>query len=290
MNRAARELTEILPAGSWAPSGLRELWQYRELVWMLALRDIQVRYKQTLLGIAWVVVPPFVTMLIFNALFGVLLGADRRPAAPGVPYAISTFCALVPWQLFANAVHTSGRSLLNNRGLISKVYFPRLVTPLAPVVAALVDFAVAFAVLLLLMAGYHASGAFKFAPDAAVLCVPLLALLAALTALSISIWLSALGAIYRDFNFISPFLIQGLMYVTPVLYTSSSIESALGRWGAVIYALNPMVGVVEGFRWTLLGGDVPVVQLAATVTIDFVLLAGGLRFFRKTEDVLVDVI
>lgn len=282
---------EIRPPGGWAPADLRELWEYRDLIWILALRDIKVRYKQTALGIVWAVAPPLLTMIIFNVLFSVLLGAERRPTIPGVPYAVSTFCALVVWQLFANSLRNSGSSLLHNRGLITKVYFPRLVVPLAPVLAALVDFAVAFTVLLGLIAGYAAVADFEFSPGLGVLSLPVFILLAILTALSVSIWISALSAVYRDFNFVGPYTVQLLMYVTPVVYAYESIAPALGEWGSMMYGLNPMAGVVEGFRWSLLGtASPPWALLVSACGIDLLLLVAGLVFFRRMEQVIVDVI
>ena len=282
---------EIRPYQGFSWSALAELWGYRDLVWVMAARDLRVRYKQTLLGVAWVIMPPLLTMLVFNLLFGVLLGPDGRPGIAGVPYALTAFCALVPWQLFANAVRASGSSLINNRSLISRVYFPRLVAPVAPVAGALVDFAIAFAVLLLLLAGYAMFTPFTFSWRPALLMLPVFTGLAVVTALSVSIWLAALGAMYRDFNLAGPYGIQLLMFLTPVVYSYDSVSAAFGAWGPLLFGINPMSGVVEGFRWALLGGAAPPWPLLLTgCVMDLLLLAAGLRFFQRAEQTIADVI
>lgn len=284
-------LVEIRPRSRWSAADLRELWDSRELIWILAARDLKIRYKQTILGVAWVMALPILTMLVFNVLFGILLGAGHRPTVPGVPYAISTFCALVPWQMFANSLRTSGSSLLINRSLISKVYFPRLVVLLAPIAAGLADFAVALCLLLVMIAGYALFGTYHFAPGPALLFIPFLTVLAAVTVFSISLWLAALSAAFRDFTFLVPITLQVMMYITPVIYSYQSIAPALGRWGGILYGLNPMAGVVEGFRWAILGvGDVPTDLLLLSCGVNLILLAGGLVFFHRMEQVIVDVI
>jgi len=291
MAAVGRESVEIRPLRGWIPVNAGELWRSRELIWLLALRDIRVRYKQSVLGVAWVVAPPLLTMLAFSVIFGALMGAAGRPTMPGVPYAISTFCALVPWQLFANSLRGSGNSLLANRNLILKVYFPRLAVPIVPVVVALIDFCAAFIVLLLLIAGHQLLGGFTFAPGPEVLLLPVLTLLAIVTSLSVSVWIAALGAVYRDFNLAGPFTVQLLMYATPVVYTFDSVSHVLGRWGAMLYGLNPMVGVVEGFRWALLGGAPPPPELfASACAVSVVTLVCGLHVFRRMEQVFVDLI
>jgi lipopolysaccharide transport system permease protein len=278
---------EILlePESGWVPIDLAELWQYRELVGFLAWRDVKVRYKQSLLGVAWAVLQPLLTMLVFAALFGALLSPDAMPTVAGVPYAISTYCALVPWQLFATSLQTSGNSLVANQNLITKVYFPRLVAPIAPAVAALVDFAVAFAVLIGMML------AFGIAPGAGAWALPLLTLLALATALSVSLWLSALNAIYRDVRHVLPFLVQAWMFATPVVYTTASVMAGQPLWVRALYGLNPMAGVIEGFRWALLGSAAPPLELiVGSALAVVVLLIGGLFYFRRMERRFADLV
>jgi lipopolysaccharide transport system permease protein len=267
------------------PIDLPELWRYRELIGFLALRDLKARYKQSLLGAAWAVLQPLVTMVVFTLLFGLLLGQDGMPTLQGVPYAVSTYCALVPWQLFAAALTTSGDSLVSNQHLITKVYFPRLVTPIAPILAALVDFALAFAVLLGMMLW------FGIAPGWGALALPLLAMLAVATALAVSLWLSALNALYRDVRHALPFLAQTWMFATPVVYTAESVLSAQPDWVRFVYGLNPMTGVVEGFRWALLAGaNPPWESLLSSAIVVGVLLVSGAYFFRRMERTFADVV
>ena len=273
----------IEPAEGWAPVDLTELWRYRELIGFLALRDVKVRYKQSLLGIGWAVLQPLFTMVVFTFLFGALLGPGRMPAPDGVPYAISTFCALVPWQLFAAALQSSGNSLVSNQNLITKVYFPRLVAPIAPALGALVDFAVAFVVLLAMML------ACGLTPGIEILAVPLFALFAVAAALSVSLWLSALNALYRDVRHILPFLVQAWMFATPVVYTTASVMGGQPGWLRTLYGMNPMAGVIEGFRWALLGSASPPWGLIASSAIAVsALFVGGLFFFRRMERTFAD--
>jgi lipopolysaccharide transport system permease protein len=277
------ERTVIEPEEGWAPVDLAELWRYRELIGFLALRDVKVRYKQSLLGIGWAVLQPLFVMVVFSFLFGALLGPGRMPTPEGVPYAISTFCALVPWQLFAAALSSSGNSLVANQNLITKVYFPRLVAPIAPALGALVDFAVAFVVLLgmMLVCGLK--------PGVGILAVPLFALFAVAAALSVSLWLSALNAMYRDVRHVLPFLIQAWMFATPVVYTTASVMGDQPGWLQILYGLNPMAGVIEGFRWALLGGANPPWELLATSAgAVAALFVGGLFFFRRMERTFAD--
>ncbi len=275
----------IEPSRGWAALELRELWRFRELIGFLALRDIKIRYKQSALGIAWAVIQPLLTMVVFAVLFGVLLGARGMPSVEGVPYAVSTYCALVPWQLFATSLATSGDSLITNQNLIRKVYFPRLVAPIAPILSALLDFAVAFAVLL---------GTMFFcgiAPGPPLLAVPLFVLLAVLTALAVSLWLSAANAIYRDVRYAVPFLVQIWMFVTPVVYTTASVMKDQPEWVQLLYGLNPMAGVVEGFRWALLGAaNPPATVLGASLVAVSLLLVGGAFYFRRMERVFADLV
>ena len=268
----------IRPARGVAPVDLRELWRARELVGFLALRDVKVRYKQAALGVAWAVLQPFLTMAVFSTLFGLLMGQENKPTPEGIPYAISTYCALVPWQLFATALTASGNSLVQNQALVTKVYFPRLVLPVAPVLAALVDFAAAFAVLLLMMAWYG------IAPTPAVAALPLLVAMAMASALAVSLWLSALNALYRDVRHALPFLTQIWFFVTPCVYTTGSLLEGRPDWLTAVYAINPMVGVIEGFRWSLLGAPAPdPLALASSAAAVVLLGVGGAYYFRSME-------
>jgi len=273
----------IEPRRGFSSLELRELWSFREVIGFLALRDIQVRYKQAAFGVAWVVLQPLLTMVIFTALFGLLLGRDRMPTVEGIPYAVSTYCALVPWQLFASALTASSNSLVNNQSLVSKVYVPRLALPIAPALAALVDFAASFAVLLGIMV-------FRgIPPGINLLALPLLVLLTVATALSVSLWLSALNALYHDVRHILPFVVQLWMFVTPVVYTTSHLLGSQPDWVRIVYGLNPMAGVVEGFRWALLGAPIPsLTLLAGSFVVVSALMLGGLYFFRRIERSFAD--
>ncbi|MDH3520138.1 MAG: ABC transporter permease [Myxococcales bacterium] len=275
----------IAPPRGFALPDLRELWRYRELVGLLALRDFKIRYKQSLLGAAWAVLQPLLTMVVFSVLFGLLLGRNRMPTAGDTPYAVSTYCALVPWQLFATALANSGNSLVNNQSLITKVYFPRLAAPLAPILAALVDFALAFAVLLALMAAYG------IAPGWGFVALPGFVLLAILAALAASLWLSALNVLYRDVRHAIPFLVQLWMFVTPVVYASENLLTGAPRWAVVAYGLNPLAGVMEGFRWALLGTPPPSpVLLLVSFAMTIVLLLTGAAFFQRMERSFADLV
>jgi lipopolysaccharide transport system permease protein len=267
----------------FAAIDLAELWQFRELIGFLALRDVKVRYKQASLGIAWAILQPLLTMVVFSVIFGLLMGADHKPTIDGVPYAVSTYCALVPWQLFATSLGFSGNSLIQNQHLITKVYFPRLVLPIAPIVAALVDFAAAFAVLLAMMLWYGIT------PGPAIVALPCFILLAVATALAVSLWLAALNALYRDVRYALPLLTQIWFFVTPVVYTTASVLDNQPSWMQLLYALNPMAGVIEGFRWALLGSAPPAISVlltsGATVAL---LLVGGAFYFRRMERIFAD--
>ena len=277
--------TVIEPGRGWRSGDWRELWRHRELVAFLALRDLRLRYKQTLLGAGWAVLQPLMMMSAFTVLFGALVGRDRLPTTDGVPYAISTYCALVPWQLFATALVTASNSLVNNQHILTKVYFPRLVAVLAPILAALVDFAVAFTVLVAMML-------FMGLPiRASVVVVPLFVLLAVAAAFAVSVWLAAINALYRDVRHAIPFLIQVGMFVSPVAYTTASVMHSQPGWLRVVYAANPLSGVIEGFRWALLGAPPPsAVQIGASVLIVIAVGQLGLHFFRRVERRLADVI
>ncbi len=268
----------IRPQTGWIPLGLPELWSYRELVGFLAWRDVRVRYKQSALGAAWALLQPLLTLAVFTGLFGALLGPDRLPRSPGVSYAVSTFCALVPWQLFARAVSTGSDSLVVNQALVTKVYFPRLAVAIAPVLAALVDFALAFALLIAMLAWAG------IAPGAAVLALPLLVLLTVAAALGFTLWLASVNALYRDVRLALPFLVQLWMLVTPVVYAAPFVLDGKSHAVTLAYALNPMAGVVEGFRWALLGtAEPPTLLLAGSLFTTLLTLASGLVVFRRLE-------
>lgn len=267
------------------PLNIGELWSYRELAWTLAMREVLVRYKQSYLGVGWALLQPVMTMLVFTVLFGVLLGHDKLPTAAGVPYVISTYCALLPWQLFAQSVARASMSVVNNQNLISKIYFPRLLIPLAPVLAALVDFAVAFSVLIAMMVWY------RVVPGWGVVLLPALVVFAVAAALAVALWLAAIIAIYRDVQHVVPFFVQLLMYVSPIVYTADSVLNGRPKWLQVLYGLNPMAGVAEGFRWALLGAPPPdPAIIASSVLAVIVLLIFGLYYYKRIERQFADVV
>ena len=270
----------IEPSRGVAALQLGALWEYRELLGFLVWRDVKVRYKQTALGVAWIVVQPLVSMVIFSVLFGYLLQAPSN----GVPYPIFAYAGLLPWTYFAGSLTRAAQSLVGSANLITKVYFPRLVIPLSGVVGGLVDFGVASLVLAGLMVWY------RVPPTANIVWLPAFLLLAMATALGFGLWLGALNVRYRDVNYLVPFLVQIWMYVTPVIYSVTLIPERY-RW---LLALNPMTGVVEGFRWALLGGvmdaEPPGALFAVSVAITLVVLVSGAVFFRSTERTFADII
>jgi lipopolysaccharide transport system permease protein len=266
----------IQPSGGWEGLGLRDLWKYRELIYFLTWRDVKVRYKQTLLGATWAILQPLLTMVIFSIIFGEL----AQLPSEGFPYPIFTYTALLPWQLFAFSLANSSNSLVGSQNLVSKVYFPRLVIPIASVLPALVDFGISFVVLAGMMAFYGV------AVTSRILFLPAFLLFALFTALAVGIWLSALNVEYRDVRYVVPFLTLFWQYATPVAYSSTLIPE---KW-RLVYGLNPMTGVVEGFRWALLGrGDVGSL-LWASLAIVVLLLVSGLAYFRRMEASFADVI
>ena len=274
---ATLPISFISPPSGWTAIGFRELWDYRELLYFLTWRDIKVRYKQTALGAAWAIVQPFFMMVVFSLFFGRL----AHVPSDGIPYPIFTFCALLPWQLFAHALTESSNSLIANERLITKVYFPRLVVPISAVLGGLVDFAIAFVILLAMM-GYYG-----ITPTWAILTLPAFILLAVMTALGVGLWLSALNVQYRDVRYTLNFLIQFWLFATPVAYPSSLVPE---RWRP-LYGLNPMAGVVEGFRWALLGKSKgPGALLAVSVAVLILLLVGGLYYFRRMEQQFADIV
>jgi lipopolysaccharide transport system permease protein len=272
----ARELV-IEPSKSWVSLKLGELWQYRELLYFLIWRDIKVRYKQTALGAAWAIIQPLFAMIIFSIFFGRL----AKIPSDGIPYPLFSFVALVPWTFFANGLNQSSNSLVASANLIKKVYFPRLTIPIATVLAGAVDFALAFAVLLAMMAFYGV------APTINIFWTPLFLLLALVTSLGVGLWMSALNVQYRDVRYIVPFLIQVWMFSTPIAYPSSLLPES---W-RMVYGLNPMVGVVEGFRWALLGtGTAPGPMIAASILAALLILISGAFYFRHMEKTFADVV
>jgi lipopolysaccharide transport system permease protein len=265
------------PTPGWAALKLRDLWEYRQLLYFLVWRDVKVRFKQSVLGVTWVVIKPLVTMIIFSVIFGQF----ARLPSDGVPYPIFSFAALLPWNLFAGALTRATTSVVGSASLVRKVYFPRLVIPVASTLAAVVDFAIAFLVLVGLMLYYG------FVPTLAVLTLPLFILQALATALGVGLWLSALNVQYRDVGHAIPFLVQAWLYASPVAYAASLIPE---RWQP-LYALNPMVGVIEGFRWALLGtGAGPGPMLALSSGITLLLLVSGALYFRRMEKSFADIV
>jgi len=269
--------TIIEPATGWVPLNLRELWRYRELLYFLTWRDVKVRYTQAVLGVAWAVIQPVTTMVIFSIIFGQLAGLP----SDGTPYPIFSFVALLPWQFFSGALTRTGSSLVGNANLLTKVYFPRLIIPLSATAAGLVDFGISFLVLLGLMAYY------RIGLTWAVFCVPVLILMALLAALAVGLWLSALNVEYRDVQHMIPFLVQLWMFASPVAYSASLIPE--GTW-KMVYGLNPLVGVIQGFRWAVLGGPPPDELMAVSTGMVLVLLVTGLFHFRRMEKTFADIV
>ena len=261
----------------WLQLDFRELWEYRGLLYFFVWRDIKIRYKQTAIGAAWAVLQPFLTMMVFSLFFGRL----ARIPSQGLPYPVFYYCALLPWMYFAGALQNATNTVVEHQRVITKVYFPRLVLPLAAVLSGLVDFAISFVVFLGMMLYYG------LVPTRSALLLPVLLLLAVLTALGVGLWLSALNAIYRDVRYVLPFLVQFWMFASPVAYPSELVPEKW-RW---LYGLNPMAGVIEGFRWALTGRGQPpgVLMLASGLMVAAVLL-GGLVFFRKMEGTIADVV
>jgi lipopolysaccharide transport system permease protein len=267
----------IEPPRHWTAADLRGLFAFRELLYFLIWRDIKVRYKQTALGVAWVILQPLLTMGAFSIIFGRLLGVPSE----GVPYPIFSFTALLPWTFCATAIGKCTMSLVYDANLISKVYFPRLILPTAAVLGTMVDFAVSFTILLAMMALYG------IVPGVAVFSLPLFLLLALVTVLSVGLWLAALNVKYRDVSFVIPFFTQFWLFMTPVAYSSTIIPP---QW-RVLYGLNPMVGVVEGFRWAILSTDNPPTPLlAVSVSMATALFIGGVFYFRRMEAEFADLI
>jgi len=267
----------IKPAGGWRNLRLKELWEYRELLLFLVWKDIKVRYKQTAVGAAWAIIQPLLSMLIFTVFFGKL----ARIPSDNIPYPIFSYTALIVWTYFAGSLTSGVESVVAYRQVITKVYFPRIFLPLTPVIRGLLDFVIAFVLLLLLMVFYHIT------PTPAIWTTPLFLLLAILTSAGVGLWLAALNVTYRDIQYVTPFLVQAWLFATPIAYPSSLVPA---RWRP-LYGLNPMVGVIEGFRWALLGKSRPdFSMLGVSTAIVILILVSGFVFFRNTERSFADVV
>jgi lipopolysaccharide transport system permease protein len=268
----------VIEAGHAELHYWKDLWRYRELFFFLSWRDVLVRYKQTVIGIAWSVIRPLLTMVILCVIFGKLAKLPSRD----VPYPVMVYAAMLPWQFFANALSESSNSLIYNSNMLTKVYFPRIVVPVSAVIVSLIDFLVSFIILIFLMLWY------RFAPSGRIAALPLFLVYALLASLGFGVWLAALNVRYRDFRYIVPFIVQFGLYISPVGFSSDVVPE---EW-RLLYSINPMVGVIDGFRWALLGGREhlywPGFTLSLTVTA--MLSFFGMRYFRKTEHVLADII
>lgn len=266
----------IRPPRKWVPVDLHELWNYRELLASFTMRDIKIRYKQTALGFLWAIIQPLFMMLIFTIIFG---GFAKIPS-DGIPYPLFSFAALLPWMLFSEGLTRSTMSMVSNANIMTKVYFPRLIMPISGILSPLVDFAVSISILVLMM-GYYG-----FVPTLNVVFLPLFILLALATSLGIGLWLSALNVKYRDFQYTVPFIIQIWMYASPVVYPASMLPEAIRP----LYGLNPMAGVIEGFRWALLGTEIPGSMIFVSVGVVVALLVSGMFYFRKMEQYYADIV
>jgi lipopolysaccharide transport system permease protein len=268
----------IEPSEGWVSLKLRELWEYRELLYFLTWRDIKVRYKQTVLGAAWAVIQPFMTMVVFSLFFGNL----AQVPSDGVPYPLFSYAALVPWTFFSTGLTMSSNSLVTSANLIKKVYFPRLVVPISTVLSGVIDFTLSFLVLIIMMLF------FGILPTGNVVFLPFFLFLAFSTSLGVGLWLSAMNVQFRDVRYTVPFLTQFWLFATPIAYPSSLIENELLR---ALYGINPMVGVIEGFRWALLGVDTapgPILIVSTSATI--LIMLSGLLYFRRMEKTFADVV
>lgn len=269
-------IINIRPMNGWVPIDLKEIWEYRELLQTFVVRDIKVRYKQTALGAAWAVIQPLFMMVVFTLFFGKL----AKIPSEGIPYPIFSYAALLPWTLFAEGLSRSTNSMISNAGIMTKVYFPRLILPISGVVSPLVDFAIAFVILLGMMLY------FGFYPTVNIIWLPAFILLAIATSLGVGLWLSALNVQYRDFQYTVPFLIQIWLFASPVVYPSSLLPEPY----RMIYGLNPMAGVIEGFRWALLGTTPPSSLILVSVVAVVTILISGAFYFRRMEKTFADVV
>jgi lipopolysaccharide transport system permease protein len=267
----------IEPTSGWTALKLKEIWEYRELLGIFVWRDLKVRYRQTIIGALWAIVQPFLTMVIFSVFFGRLAGVP----SDSIPYPIFSYAALVPWTFFANSINQASNSLVNNAEMIKKIYFPRLTMPFASMLAGLVDFVLAFIILIGMMLYYG------FVPTINILWFPLFLLLSMMTALGVSLWLSAMNVQFRDVRYMIPFITQAWLFATPVAYPSSMLSEP---W-RTLYGINPMVGVVEGFRWALLGTDTaPGPMMIVSFAVASLILISGVYYFRRMEKNFADVI
>lgn len=268
----------IQPVKGLVALNLRDLWIYRELIYFLTWRDLKVRYKQSVLGVLWAIIKPFMAMVVFTIFFGNL----AKLPSDGMPYPIWSYTGLLPWEFFAAALSVSARSMLTSGSMVSKIYFPRIIVPLSSVFANLVDFLIAFVILIGMMFFY------KITPTINMVWLPLFVLLAVVTALGVGLWFTALLVMYRDINYMLPFITQLWMFVSPVVYASSSVPE---QW-RLLYSLNPMAGVVEGFRWAMLGTQQSIspMMIAISAGISILLFVTGLFFFRRMERVFADMI
>lgn len=275
----------IRPTRGLAALNLGDLWAFRELIYFMTWRDLKVRYKQTVLGALWAILQPVLQMVVFTLLFNKTAGLQ---ADNGLPYPIFNFAALLPWTMFDKALQTAGRSLVTNRNMLTKIYFPRLIIPLASVLSSVVDFLIAFGVLIAMMIYYHLqpTANYRISITPALATLPLFFLLALVTAFGVSLWLAALNVIYRDVGYVLPFLTQLWFFASPIVYATREV-SATWRW---LYALNPMVGVIDGFRWSLLGTDAPGPMVFLSALVAVAVLVSGLFYFRNMERTFADEI
>jgi lipopolysaccharide transport system permease protein len=270
-------VVRITARRGWMALDLPELWAYRDLLYFFVWRDVKVRYKQTVIGAAWAVLQPVLTMIVFTVFFGKL----AKIPSGGLPYPIFYYCALLPWMYFSTAMQGATNIVVDNQRVITKIYFPRVVLPIASILSGLLDFAISFGVFLVMMAYY------RIVPTAAVIWLPAFLLLAVLTALGVGLWLSALNALYRDIRYVVPFLVQFWMFASPVAYPSSLVP-AKWHW---LYGLNPMAGVIEGFRWALTGhGQPPGILFTASFAVTLFMVLSGLIYFHAMEGTIADVV
>src|SRR5665647_1109079 len=272
------EFDLVIEAGRSKKNYWNDLWRFRELFFFLAWRDILVRYKQTAIGLAWSLIRPFLTMIVFTIIFGRL----AKLPSEGVPYPILVYAAMLPWQFFATSFTDASNSLLINSNMLTKIYFPRLIIPVSTVIVNLIDFLISFIILIGLMIWYH------FTPSWPILFLPLFLILAILTALGAGLYIAALNVKYRDFKYIVPFVVQFGLYVSPVGFSSNVVPE---KW-RLLYSINPMVGIIDGFRWCILGGNTQIYLPGMMLSIGFIifLLIFGIRYFRKMEKSFADII
>jgi lipopolysaccharide transport system permease protein len=274
--RVMSRVIVIKPPHGWTALNLRDLWNYRELIGFMTWRDIIVRYKQTLLGVLWAILRPVLTMVVFSLIFG---GLAKLPS-DNIPYPIFSFAAILPWELFSKALSDASRSLVQNSSMITKIYFPRMILPLASVISGLVDFMIALIILIVMMLFY------RITPTSNIWMLPLFLILALATSLGVGLWLSAANVMYRDINYILPFITQLWLYITPVAYSNTLIPE---QW-QFVYALNPMAGVVQGFRWVLLGTEAPGNLIWVSVGVAVIVLVTGLFYFKRMERQFADLV